>query len=65
MFEFLRHHAYGDPLRARRANEVAPRGSDGEEKLLPDRPTLDGYFVYELPESLAELLLHASQRRPI
>lgn len=63
MFGLLRH-AYGDPVRARRASQTEPRAANVEEKL-PDRPTLDGYFVYELPESLAELLLNASQRRPI
>ena len=63
MFGFVRH-AYGDPLRARRASETEQRSAGADEKL-PDRPSLDGYFVYELPDNLAELLLHASQRRAI
>jgi len=44
--------------RSRHLEELQKSGSGTEDKL-PDRPSLDGYVVCELPESLSAPLLKA------
>ena len=44
--------------------EMQKSGSGMEDKL-PDRPSLDGYVVCELPESLSAPLLKAFHTRPV
>jgi hypothetical protein len=39
--------------------EEAQRSGSGTDDKLPDRPSLDGYLVCELPESLSAPLLKA------
>jgi len=39
--------------------EEAQRSGSGTDDKLPDRPSLDGYIVCELPESLSAPLLRA------
>ena len=39
--------------------EEAQRSGSGSDDKLPDRPSLDGYTVCELPESLSAPLLRA------
>ncbi len=46
-----------------RAREASARAGAGNEDRLPDRPSLDGYTVCELPESLSVPLLKAFQTR--
>jgi hypothetical protein len=43
--------------------EEAQRSGSGTDDTLPDRPSLDGYIVCELPESLSALLLKVFQTR--
>jgi hypothetical protein len=49
--------------RPRLLEELEQSGSGTEDKL-PDRPSLDGYVVCELPESLSAPLLRAFHTRP-
>jgi hypothetical protein len=49
--------------RSRHLEEPEKSGSGTEDKL-PDRPSLDGYVVCELPESLSAPLLRAFHTRP-
>ena len=44
--------------------EAHPSGSGTDDKL-PDRPSLDGYLVCELPESLSVPLLKAFLTRAV
>jgi len=50
--------------RSRHVEELQTSGSGTEDKL-PDRPSLDGYVVCELPESLSAPLLKAFHIRPV
>jgi hypothetical protein len=61
MFGFLRN-GHKEPARARPAGDAETRRARTEDKL-PDRPSLDGYVVYELPEGVADLLVTAFRRR--
>ena len=48
-----------------RHREEAPRSGSGTDDKLPDRPSLDGYLVCELPEGLSEALLKAFPTRAV
>jgi hypothetical protein len=63
MFGFLRSGHRVQP-RARHTLETEAR-SAGTDDRLPDRPSLDGYVVNELPDRLADLLVRALQRRTV
>ena len=45
--------------------EEAQRGGSGTDDKLPERPSLDGYLVCELPESLSAPLLKAFPTRAV
>lgn len=57
MFGFPRN-GRKDSNRSRHSDDTSKTGSGADEKL-PDRPSLDGYLVCELPESLSDALLKA------
>jgi hypothetical protein len=61
MFGFLRNGQRVRP-RARHTLETDARSARADDRL-PDRPSLDGYVVHELPDRLADLLVRALQRR--
>ncbi len=45
-----------------RARQAADQSGRSDDKL-PERPSLDGYLVYELPDGLEDLLVKAFRRR--
>lgn len=61
MFRFMRSEQKA-ARRDARAHEPAEQGERTDDKL-PERPSLDGYLVYELPDGLADLLVKAFRRR--
>ena len=61
MFGFLRN-GRKEAHRSRHIEERQKSVSGTEDKL-PDRPSLDGYVVCELPESLSAPLLKAFHTR--
>lgn len=59
MFGFPRN-GRKEVQRSRHIEEMRRSGTPrADDKSLPDRPSLDGYVVCELPESLSEPLLKA------
>lgn len=63
MFGFPRN-GRKEVQRSRHLDEAQRSGSGTEDKL-PDRPSLDGYLVCELPESLSAPLLKAFLTRAV
>jgi hypothetical protein len=61
MFRFTRNEQKA-ARRDARARELAEQAGRTDDKL-PERPSLDGYLVYELPDGLADLLVKAFRRR--
>jgi len=57
MFGFPRN-GRKESYRSRHSEDPSKSGPGADEKW-PDRPTLDGYLVCELPESLSDALLKA------
>jgi hypothetical protein len=62
MFRFLRSGPR-DPVRSAQVREPETSAVRSDDKL-PERPSLEGYLVYELPDGLADLLVNAFRRRP-
>ena len=58
MFGFQRH-GRKEVLRSRYLEDVQKKSAARTDDKLPDRPSLDGYVVCELPESLSTPLLKA------
>lgn len=61
MFRFMRNEQKA-ARRDARVREPAEHGGRTDDKL-PERPSLEGYLVYELPDGLADLLVKAFRRR--
>ena len=63
MFGFPRN-GRKEVQRSRPLEELQRSGSGTDDKL-PDRPSLDGYVVCELPESLSAQVLKAFHTRAV